>query len=222
MIYTIGGVKGGTGKSTVATNLVVQLALMGRDALLIDADKIQTSTNFAAIRNMETDGNAGFAAIQLQDEHIRNYVRRDGAKYNDIVIDVGGFDSKSQRNALIVADIFITPFAPRSADIWAVHHTDELIGDAKAINEHLQAYTFINKADAQGSSNNETAAYLREEVKYITFIDTPIVNRKVFGYAMAAGQGVMEYAPRDTKAIEELQAMFAQTVDGFVLPTKVA
>ena len=37
MIITVGGIKGGSGKSTVATNLVVLRSLEGRDVLLVDA-----------------------------------------------------------------------------------------------------------------------------------------------------------------------------------------
>lgn len=34
MIYTIGGIKGGSGKTTVATNLTAWLRAQGRDMLL--------------------------------------------------------------------------------------------------------------------------------------------------------------------------------------------
>jgi chromosome partitioning protein len=38
MIYTIGGIKGGSGKTTIATNLAVYLARKGKEVLLGDAD----------------------------------------------------------------------------------------------------------------------------------------------------------------------------------------
>ena len=38
MIYTLGGIKGGTGKTTIATNLAIMLSRAGRDVLLVDAD----------------------------------------------------------------------------------------------------------------------------------------------------------------------------------------
>ena len=47
MIITVGGIKGGSGKSTVATNLVVLRSLEGRDVLLVDADTQTTSSDFS-------------------------------------------------------------------------------------------------------------------------------------------------------------------------------
>ena len=41
MIITIGGQKGGTGKTTIATELVVHLSLKGHNVLLIDADDFE-------------------------------------------------------------------------------------------------------------------------------------------------------------------------------------
>ena len=65
MIITVGGIKGGSGKSTVATNLVVLRSLEGRDVLLVDADTQTTSSDFSLQRNNKTDGNAGFTCIKL-------------------------------------------------------------------------------------------------------------------------------------------------------------
>ena len=45
MIILIGGEKGGTGKTTIATNLAAMRALAGRDVLLIDTDP-QGSANY--------------------------------------------------------------------------------------------------------------------------------------------------------------------------------
>ena len=39
MIILIGGEKGGTGKTTLATNLATMHALNGKDVLLVDTDK---------------------------------------------------------------------------------------------------------------------------------------------------------------------------------------
>ena len=50
MIIVCGGIKGGSGKTTVATNLAVIRAGQGSDVLLIDADDQETSTDFTTQR----------------------------------------------------------------------------------------------------------------------------------------------------------------------------
>ena len=39
MILTIGNIKGGVGKTTLAVNLAILRALAGRDVLLVDGDE---------------------------------------------------------------------------------------------------------------------------------------------------------------------------------------
>uniref|UniRef100_UPI000AAF08BD ParA family protein n=1 Tax=Phormidesmis priestleyi TaxID=268141 RepID=UPI000AAF08BD len=51
MILVCGGIKGGVGKSTVATNMTVMRANQGMDVLLVDADDQGTASDFTAVRN---------------------------------------------------------------------------------------------------------------------------------------------------------------------------
>lgn len=51
MILVCGGIKGGVGKTTLATNIAVMRAAEGKDVLLVDADDQGTASDFTAIRN---------------------------------------------------------------------------------------------------------------------------------------------------------------------------
>ena len=62
MIVVAGGIKSGSGKTTVATNLAIIRAAQGRDVLLIDADDQETSTDFTALRNERLSDGAGIRA----------------------------------------------------------------------------------------------------------------------------------------------------------------
>ena len=47
MIVVFGGEKGGTGKSTIATNMAAMLAMSGKDTLLLDTDRQGTASAWA-------------------------------------------------------------------------------------------------------------------------------------------------------------------------------
>ena len=49
MIIVVGGIKGGSGKTTVATHLAILCAQAGHDVLLIDADDQETATDFTIL-----------------------------------------------------------------------------------------------------------------------------------------------------------------------------
>ena len=51
MILLVGGEKGGTGKTTIATNLAVKRLQASGDLLLVDTDKQGSASAWAAIRD---------------------------------------------------------------------------------------------------------------------------------------------------------------------------
>lgn len=206
MIYTTGGIKGGCGKSTIATNLTVYLANQGRDVLLVDADDQQTATDFTNIRT-EVQGEPRYTAIQLYEMAVYSQVQQMKGKYDDIVIDTGGRDTKSQRAALLASDIYLVPFLPRSFDIWTLEKIEEVLEEVRTQNQTLKAYCFLNKADFTGSYNNEAAEPLRKS-EHIEFIEAPLGYRKVYAHASSDGLGITEYKPKDAKAIAEIETLF--------------
>lgn len=207
-IFTVGGIKGGSGKTTVATNLTVLLAADGRDVLLVDADDQETATDFTVWRNKSADGQAGYTAIQLSGDAVRTEVLRLAAKYDDIVIDTGGRDTTSQRAAMTVSDIYLVPFIPRSFDVWTLERVAKLIEEMRPANPALRAYAFLNRADSGGNDNTDASDYLRD-AKSIEFIDVPLGGRKAFSNAASEGKGVSELKRKDPKAEAEIRALYA-------------
>ena len=207
MIYIIGGIKGGSGKTTVATNLTVARARAGKDVLLVDADDQETATDFSAWRNERTEGKAGYTSIQLTGQAARVELKRLAGKYEEVVIDTGGRDTTSQRAALSVADVYLVPFNPRSFDVWTLEKVARLTQEIQTVNPELKAYAFLNRADPRGSDNQEAAEVLRDS-DVLKYLDTPLGNRKAYSNAAAQGMGVMELQPADPKATAEFQALY--------------
>lgn len=207
MILAIGNTKGGVGKTTLAVNLAIMRVVAGRDVLLVDGDEQGTATSFTELR-AEQMGGAGYTAVSLQGAAVRTNVRQLETKYDDIIIDVGGRDTGSLRAALTIAHTLLVPVQPRSFDIWAIEKVVELVREAREVNDRLKATVVLNAADAQGSDNEDAAAAL-QDIENVAYLPCPVVRRKAFPNAAAAGRSVIEHQPKDAKAIEEITALAA-------------
>lgn len=209
MIVVCGGIKGGGGKTTLATNLAVMRSLAGYDILLVDADEQDSASDFTLLRNQifEQTGGAGYTAIKLRGQAVRLEVTRMAAKYDDVVIDAGGRDNTGHRAALLVADLYLVPLFPGSFDAWTLDNVARLIDEARAFNTQLKSVCFLNRADAQGGDNEE-AAQVAREIEELIYLEQPIGTRKAFRRSASEGKAVVEYRPKDTRAIEEVMRLY--------------
>src|SRR3546814_12358746 len=117
MILAVGNTKGGVGKTTLAVNLAVARALAGRDLLLVDGDEQGTALTFTELR-AERLGQAGYTALALTGAPLRSQVRHLPAKYDVLIIDMGGRDNGSSRAAPTVAATLLVPVPTRSLHVW--------------------------------------------------------------------------------------------------------
>ena len=219
MILTIGGVKGGTGKTTIATNLAVYRSIQGKDVLLIDGDEQKTSLYFTALRNEKKKGEAGYSCVRVTGgEQMKVEATRMASKFGDVIIDVGGWDNTSQRGAILASDVALFPFQPRTFDAWTLGQVQNLVAEAKIYNSRLQAFTVLSRADVRGSDNEEAGSYLQqaENLKYLPRL---ICNRKSYSNAAKAGKGVVEIEREDPKAAAEIRALHDAIFHIAVSPT---
>jgi len=217
MIIMVGGIKGGSGKTTVATNLAVIRATDGRDVLLIDADDQETASDFTILRNERANGAPGYTSIKLTGPAVRTQTLRLSDKYHDIIIDTGGRDTSSQRAALSVADVVLVPFIPRSFDIWTLEKVGALIAEMQPANPKLRAYTFLNRADPRGQDNDEAASVLKDtglkDTGALEYASIALGSRKAFSNAAAQGLAVTELKPEDPKAVHEVMMLYRYVFD---------
>jgi chromosome partitioning protein len=207
VIIAVGGTKGGTGKSTVATNLAVLLSVSGHDVLLVDADEQGTATDFTAMRNQGRPEGAGFTCIALKGRALVTETRRLAPKYDHVVIDVGAGDTASQRGALAVSELFLVPLAPRSFDVWTVDKIAGLIEEARVTNPDLRALAVINRADSTGNENVAAAEIIRTQ-DALALLPVSLGNRKSYARAGTSGLSVAELRPADPKAAQEMRALY--------------
>lgn len=208
MIIAIANTKGGVGKTTLAVQIAVSRALAGRDVWLIDGDRQGTAAAAIAARS-EAERAPGIACAQYPDgPQLRSQVQQQAHKWDDIVIDVGGRDSTALRASLILADVLLVPFAPRSYDVWALEDMASLVDEARSVRDGLDAYALLNMADpGERSTDNAEAAEAVVDVPQFTYLPTVIRRRKAFSNAGGSGLAVSELTPKDPKAIAEMAAL---------------
>jgi len=209
MIVTVGNTKGGVGKTTLALNLAVARALQGRDVWLIDGDRQQTAATAVSMRSEAGRSPAIACASYNEGPMLRTQVLQQKSKFQDIVIDVGGRDSTALRAALMVTDVLVVPFQPRSYDVWALGDIAELVKEARSMRDGLVVYAMLNCADPAGADNRDAAGAVEQHPDLI-YLDAPIHRRKAYANAAGQGLGVQELKPLDEKASAELSYLVKQ------------
>jgi chromosome partitioning protein len=208
MIIVVGGIKGGAGKSTVAANLAARRVADGYEVLLVDGDDQETTTLWASTRTEQhPEGSQKLTCVQLRGRAARDEVLKLAPRYEDVIIDVGGRDTTTQRAALTVANLVLLPIPPRGPDIWTLEKVSALLEEVRTVNPDLKAWAFLNRADAVGRDNDEAMEIIKE-TPGIEFIAARLGDRKAFPNGHTQGLAVMELKPRDQKAVQELEELY--------------
>lgn len=206
MILMVAGVKGGTGKTTISTNLAVIRAASGKKLLLVDADEQKSASVWANQRDalgIETK----WTTIALAGIALRSQLLKMKHDYDDVIIDVGGRETTSLRASLSIADMCIIPFKPRSLDIWTLGDIKSVVTEMRPANPNIKVHTFINQADSKGS-DNEGSKNILNECEEIRYIPVTIGCRKAFANAASDGLSVTEIKIQDKKAVQEIKNLY--------------
>ncbi|MGZ8187828.1 MAG: AAA family ATPase [Methylosarcina sp.] len=211
MIVLIGGEKGGTGKTTLATNLAAMRALAGRDVLLMDTDH-QGSANYWAQSRDEEKIAPRVACIQKFGKGIPTEVKDLATRYDDIIIDAGGRDSVELRSSMIVAQKVYIPIQPSQFDIWTLGQMDELVETARGFNPGLQARVIISRSSTNPSvrESDQAGQLLVADFPNLDLANVTIRDRIAYRKAAKDGLAVTELSPKDPKAVEEMETFYRE------------
>ena len=199
MIILIGSQKGGCGKSTTAVNISAELAGRGHDVVLVDSDRQCTAANWAMDR-VENPALAKVHCVQKY-ENIRDTLFDLDKRYEYVIVDAAGRDSRELRTGMTAAHILIVPFRPSQPDLDTLPNMQDIIIQAKDLNPDLKIFGLITMAPTNPIIHEEADA--RECLKdypEIKLLSTMIRDRKVYRDAMSDGLGVVEMSNNKAKA----------------------
>lgn len=210
-ITVFGGEKGGTGKTTLATNIAAMLAKAGKDVLLIDTDRQGTASLWATVRD-EEEVTPRVPCVQKFGKGLPAQIRDLAERYEEIVIDAGGRDSLELRYSLGVADRAFIPVQPFQFDIWTVRQMDSLVEMAASINEGLTAGLVLNRVSTNPVVREDRDArdfLLEENFPHLSVLTATIRDRIAFRKSARDGRAVTEFGG-DKKAVAEITALYEE------------
>jgi chromosome partitioning protein len=214
-IAVIGGQKGGTSKSTITQNLAVALTANGARVGIIDTDNTQ---NTSLVWSDARAGDSSLEVIHCEDADagtLGGLLTAWRDRFTHVIVDTGASDSEELRSALLRANTFITPTRPNQADLWTVERAEQLYRDAHRFNERLRAWVVVTQASSIHPQRAELAAAAAFIKQYpeLQLARAVIRDRAAYSRALGEGRGVLEYSPRDEKAIAEINLLFTELYD---------
>jgi chromosome partitioning protein len=211
MIILVGGEKGGTGKTTIATNLALMRMQRDGEVLLVDADPQPTATTWCSFRD-HNNHLPRILSVQKTGKSTASDIKSLADKYKNIVIDTGGRDTVEMRAGLLISDIAIIPLRPSQFDLWTLSKFNLLVGEVKSVNPRLRVMIFLNQIKPNPAMKEAEQArefFNASEFENLTLADSVIYDRIVFSRAAREGKTVHELQV-DPKSENELEALYKE------------
>ena len=191
--------KGGSGKTTTATNIAAVAAANLLKVVLVDLDPQGSASTWHAVR--QSVGDDGVEGIMLEVANMAT-LHRVLSKHKDavVVIDTPPHNSSLTATVLDLVDMALVPVRPSAFDLAAVSDTADVIRRSKC----GVVGAVLNGAIPQSTVGAEIGQALADA-------GLPVVGqmhqRMAFQHAAAAGLGVVEYESRG-KAAEEVNTLW--------------
>jgi chromosome partitioning protein len=201
--------KGGTGKTTVATNLATLFAAQKTEVLLVDADPQQSALEWQHDRPTHLPQ---VSVVGLPAPNLHREIPRLQAKYPVILIDGGGRVTATARATVAVADFLLVPTLASLPDARSTQRCfQEVVEEVAAIKGRISGAILFSMVKT-GTVFNVSGQGSIKDLGY-PVLETTLSHRITYQEAFAQGMSVGEYDPR-SKAAEEVHALFRELQEG--------
>lgn len=200
MIILVGSNKGGCGKSTTIINLAVAFAKDKKDILIIDADRQSTASRWSSDR--EYYEVQPYIQVLQKYDNLQPTLKGINQKFDVILVDVAGRNSREMLSAMVIADLLICPLQCSQPDLDTLAELKEQVIRASDINTKLKAFIYHTMASTNVMvKENERKEFLAYLEKYPEFCATKSINyfRKIYKDSISEGKSVLEVNNIDAK-----------------------
>ncbi len=172
-IITVATMKGGSGKSTVASCLAVHWHLQGRRPTIIDADPQRSIARLAA----RDRALGGVPVVEDATEQAWQTARRVAAGGGPVIIDTPGFRSEATMACLAATDFLLVPVKPSPFDV------DRMLDTLNLLINGVSGWRPIFRCVlTQTTRNSVISKHIRAELAEAGFplLESEMTNRVVY------------------------------------------
>lgn len=210
MVIAVTNLKGGVGKTTIATNLAAALAHRDYDVCIVDTDLGQQSS-------MEWSGNRSedlkpITVVGVAQKQLTKEVSKFRKRFDVIIIDGSPQLSELADRTILASDLVLIPLTPSLYDYRGFENFldrfEKINGVKEAAGGSTRAYVLLNRVNPRTRASKDIVEGVKEYE--MSILDTAIVNRIAYADSAAEGKGVVEYS--DRKAREEFSRLTEELV----------
>ena len=207
-IITLAHQKGGTGKSTLAWNLAVEMGKKYKKYgykrfIFVDLDNQESVTMTNRLR-MQYEQKP-LEIIRFTDDERAQLEKFINSIEDDtlVIIDSGGYDADLNRLAIIASDFVITPVSSDYMEIFGLQKFKTILEELSDIKgEDVKVNVLLNKIDPKLRDFTDIKDFIND-VKHFKLFDTVIRFRSDFKHSIGYGFSVREL-DKKSKASEEI------------------
>ena len=206
-IITVATMKGGSGKSTVASCLAVHWHLKGRRPTIIDADPQRSIARLAA----RDRALGGVPVIEDASEEAWKTARRIAAGGGPVIIDTPGFRSEATMACLAATDFLLVPVKPSPIDV------DRMLDTLNLLITGVSGWRPVFRCVlTQTTRDSVIAKHIRAELADAGFplLESEMTNRVVYAESALWG-ATPSLTDRSGPAARDIAAI-ADEVDGIL------
>lgn len=201
-IIVVANLKGGVGKSTLATNIACVLA-RDMSAVLVDADDHQATSWWGR----KAPSPVPVVSARFEPGKARDWSKAVlGRPEEVVVVDVGGGQVQAVTIGMTIADLVIIPCPATPVDIKTAKDTVAILAEARAKRRSGPAALLVpNRVDRRRAAGREVEAALHRLKEPVS---PAVMERAAFADAFGVTSWIGSYAPKSA-GHHEIEAITA-------------
>lgn len=210
-IVSILNPKGGSGKTTLSTNLARSLHERGHSVLIVDSDPQGSARDWHAANE---DNPLPLVALD-RPNNVKSLTSM-ASSYDFVVIDGAAKLEDMIAAAIKVSDFVLIPVQPSPYDIWAASDLVEFIKARQEVTDGSPRAAFVITRRIEGTKLGADVRGALDEYELPVF-ETAITQRQV--YPQTAAEGLTVFEGDNPKARKEIDALTVELFKALTVTT---